>query len=186
MPKKSLCCEPSDQRQESCRRFGPGVSQGVSDGAYLATGTLQGARDRNLQLRAAQLKRVAVLQVLAFSDVFWDRVCCIPEFGAEKIKVSFFWFFSSFVQFSGFEGDFKTRAKPRYAANSDWNAFRLFCYHHLRTPNPKPENWHSNVACLGSSNGAALISGPQMGAAERATAKNVKYCWKGSSQMSIL
>ena len=32
--------------------------------------------------------------------------------------------FSFFLQFWGFEGDFKTRAKPRYAPNSGWNAFR--------------------------------------------------------------
>ena len=43
---------------------------------------------------------------------------------AQKIKVPFSRIFSSFLQFWGFEGDFKTRAKPRYAANSGSNAFR--------------------------------------------------------------
>ena len=46
-----------------------------------------------------------------------------PGFGAyqglaQKIKVPFFRIFSFFLQFRGFEGDFKTRAKPRYAPNS--------------------------------------------------------------------
>ena len=46
-----------------------------------------------------------------------------PGFGAyqglaQKIKVPFSRIFSFFLQFRGFEGDFTTRAKPRYAPNS--------------------------------------------------------------------
>ena len=46
-----------------------------------------------------------------------------PGFGAyqslaQKIKVPFSMIFFFFLQFRGFEGDFKTRAKPRYAPNS--------------------------------------------------------------------
>ena len=46
-----------------------------------------------------------------------------PGFGAyqrlaQKIKVSFSKSFSFFLQFGGFEGVFKTRAKPRYAPKS--------------------------------------------------------------------
>ena len=46
-----------------------------------------------------------------------------PGFGAyqglaQKIKVPFSRIFSFFLQFLGFKGDFKTRAKPRYAPNS--------------------------------------------------------------------
>ena len=53
-----------------------------------------------------------------------------PGFGAyqglaQKIKVPFSRIFSVFLQFCGFEGDFRTRAKPRYAPNSGWNAFRV-------------------------------------------------------------
>ena len=43
---------------------------------------------------------------------------------AQKIKVPFSRIFCLFLQFWGSEGDFKTRAKPRYAPNSGWNAFR--------------------------------------------------------------
>ena len=46
-----------------------------------------------------------------------------PGFGAyqglaQKIKVPFSRIFCLFLQFGGFEGDFKTHAKPRYAPNS--------------------------------------------------------------------
>ena len=46
-----------------------------------------------------------------------------PGFGAyqslaQKIKVPFAMIFFFFLQFGGFEGDVKTRAKPRYAPNS--------------------------------------------------------------------
>ena len=57
------------------------------------------------------------------SDLFWTRVWCIPEFGA-GLKVPFSRIFSFFLQFWGFEGEFKTCAEPRYAPNSGWNAFR--------------------------------------------------------------
>ena len=50
------------------------------------------------------------------SGLFWTRVWCIPEFGAENKSALFF------LLFWGFEGDFKTCAKPRYAPNSGWNA----------------------------------------------------------------
>ena len=52
-----------------------------------------------------------------------------PGFGAyqglaQKAKVPFSEVFCWFLQFWGFRGDFKTRAKSRYAPNSGWNAFR--------------------------------------------------------------
>ena len=51
-----------------------------------------------------------------------------PGFGAyqslaQKMQVLFPRIFSFFLQFWRFEGDFKTRAKSRYAPNSSWNAF---------------------------------------------------------------
>ena len=53
-----------------------------------------------------------------------------PGFGAyqslaQKIKVAFSRIVSFFLQFWGFEDDFKTRAKPRYAPNSGWK-FKRF------------------------------------------------------------
>ena len=67
-------------------------------------------------------------------EIFTDfQISFKPGFGAyqslaQKIKVPFSRIFSFFLQFWGFEGDFKTRAKPRYAPNSGWNAFRdFFC-----------------------------------------------------------
>ena len=53
-----------------------------------------------------------------------------PGFGAyqslaQKIKAPFSMIFFVFLlHFWGFEGDFKTRAKPQHAPNSGWNAFR--------------------------------------------------------------
>ena len=63
------------------------------------------------------------------SEVNDIRISFEPGFGAyqglaQKIEVAFSRIFSFFLQFWGFEGDFKTRAKPRYAPNSGWNAFR--------------------------------------------------------------
>ena len=57
---------------------------------------------------------------------FWflnPQISFEPGFGAyqslaQKIKVAFSRIFSFFLQFCGFEGDFKTRAKPRCAPNS--------------------------------------------------------------------
>ena len=66
--------------------------------------------------------------------VWWSLGNCSqisfePGFGAyqglaQKIKAPFSLIFRLFPQFLGFEGDFKTRAKPRYTPNSSWNAFR--------------------------------------------------------------
>ena len=58
-----------------------------------------------------------------------SQISIEPGFGAyqrlaQKIEVPLFRISSLFLQFWGFEGDFKTRAKPRWAPNSGGNAFR--------------------------------------------------------------
>ena len=77
-----------------------------------------------IHLRNSPVSKPPVRHSLTGSDLFWTRVWCIPEFGAEN-ESALSRIFSFFRQFWGFEGDFKTRAKPRYAPNSGWNAFRL-------------------------------------------------------------
>ena len=47
-----------------------------------------------------------------FSDLLWTRLWRLPEFGAETFSVPLSRIFSFFLQFWGFKGDFKTRAKP--------------------------------------------------------------------------
>ena len=71
---------------------------------------------------AATLLEALMLNM--FSDLFEPGFGAAPNL-AQKLKVPFPGFSCLFLQFAGFEGDFKTRAKPRYALNSGWNAFRM-------------------------------------------------------------
>ena len=64
-------------------------------------------------------------QIITLTQISFEPGFAAYQSLAQKIKVSFSRFFSFFLQFWGFEGDFKTRAKPRYAPNSGGNAFRL-------------------------------------------------------------
>ena len=104
-------------------------------------------------------------------DLFWTRVWCIPGL-AQKIKVPFSRIFCLFLQFWGFKGDVKTRAKPRYAPNSGWNAFREV---EVRYPPPPPQkgylsdtgaipyenkaNWCDTPLCDTISKGYCAIGG---------------------------
>ena len=76
------------------------------------------------------LPRDIKVSLLAHWELFFKlQISSEPGFGAyqslaQKIKVPFSRILCLFLQFGGLEGDFKTRAKPGYAPNSGWNAFR--------------------------------------------------------------
>ena len=68
------------------------------------------------------LSRLWLWRLIALVCAANGQISFKPGFGAyqslaQKIKVPFSRIFSFFLQFWGFEGVFKTRAKPRYAPN---------------------------------------------------------------------
>ena len=60
---------------------------------------------------------------------------------AQKIKVPFSRIVSFFLQFGGFEGNFKTRAKPLYAPNSGLKRFPKWCSRTKDIPQPLISFW---------------------------------------------